>query len=373
MRAERMHSVSTRAPGRINIIGEHTDYNDGFVLPCAIAYDTRVLAEERPDRMVTVRSRFDEPAAFDLDRLPAQRRGGWTDYVRGVLIELRDAGVMLCGGDVKIAGTVPIGAGLSSSASVEIAFALAMIRLAGTRMDPLDLARLAQRVENEHVGARSGIMDQYAVLFARAGYAVFLDTRTLQSQLIEIPPGLAIVVCNTMVRHDLAAGEYNERRRECEQAVRDLQARYPAIRALRDVTLDQLQSARSVLSPVQYARARHVVSENERVLAAVQTLRDGEFALLGKLLYDSHASLRDDYAVSCPELDLMVELARGFDGTVGARMTGGGFGGCTVNLVHAGRSQEFASWIASAYRKDTGIVPEVYDGTPSAGARIVDG
>jgi galactokinase len=367
-----MHSVSTRAPGRVNIIGEHTDYNDGFVLPCAIAYDTRVLATQRRDRMITVRSHFEEPAAFDIDRLPPQRRGEWSDYARGVFIELCHAGVALTGADVKIAGTLPLGAGLSSSASFEIALALAMLALAGSGMAPLDLARLAQRAEIRHVGTRCGIMDQYAVLFAREGCAVFLDTRTLESQLIPVAAGMAIVICNTMVRHDLAAGRYNERRSECEQAVRILQTRFPQIRALRDVSLEQLEGARALLPHVVFRRARHVVTENARVLDAVQALRDEDLPRLGELLYESHLSLRTDYEVSCPELDLLVDLARRFDGTIGARMTGGGFGGCTLNLVRAQHADEFKSTIAGAYHARTGILPEMYDGAPSAGACVLD-
>lgn len=367
-----MDSVQTRAPGRVNLVGEHTDYNDGFVLPCAIGYDTRVQATARADRMLTVRSRFDEPAVFDLDRLPEQRRGAWSDYVRGVLIELQRAAVALRGADLRISATVPLGAGLSSSASFEIAVALAMLALADARMPPLELAKLAQRAEIEHVGTRCGIMDQVAVLLAREGCALFLDTRTLEYRHIPVPREIAVVICNTMVRHDLSAGAYNERRSECERSVLLLRSRYPHIHALRDLDMQQLEAARSLLPALLFERARHVVGENARVLQTADALRRGDLRRAGELLYESHESLRTDFGVSCPELDTMVALAKEFDGTIGARMTGGGFGGCTVNLVYADRAGEFRSHIATAFPRETGIVPEMYDGTPSAGACTAD-
>lgn len=352
----------------MNLIGEHTDYNDGFVLPCAIAYETRAHASTRADDMVTVRSRFDETAVFDLDRLPAQRRGAWTDYVRGILIELRRARIDVRGADLRITSTVPLGAGLSSSASFEIAIALAMLQVAGAHMPVLELAKLAQRAEIEHAGTRCGIMDQAVVLLAQRGHALFLDTRTLEYRHVPIPPALAIVICNTMVKHDLAASAYNERRGECERCVELLRARYPQIGALRDLDMQQLQAARSLLAPKLYRRAKHVISENARVLETVDGLTAGNLSRVGELLYESHASLRDDYEVSCSELDTMVGLARTFEGTVGARMTGGGFGGCTVNLVRAERASEFRSYMATHFERETGIIPQLYDGTPSAGA-----
>lgn len=367
-----MENVQTRAPGRVNLIGEHTDYNDGFVLPCAIAYDTRVLAALRPDRMVTVRSRFGEPAVFDLDRLSGHRRGDWTDYVRGVLIELRRAGVDLRGAELRISATVPLGAGLSSSASFEISVALAMLAVAGAQMPPLELAKLAQRAEIQHAGTRCGIMDQVAVLLAREGCALFLDARSLEYEHIAVPSGIAIVMCNTMVKHDLSINAYNERRSQCERSVQLLRARYPQMRALRDVNMKQLEAARSLLPGVLFERAKHVVGENARVLQAAQALRSGDAMRAGDVLYESHESLRTSYGVSCAELDTMVALAKEFDGTIGARMTGGGFGGCTVNLVRAERAGEFRNHMAAAFARETGIVPEIYDGTPSAGACTID-
>jgi galactokinase len=367
-----MHAVQSRAPGRVNIIGEHTDYNDGFVLPCAIASDTRVFASARPDSMVTVRSRFDEPVVFDLQRVPSVRRGNWTDYVRGMLIALMDAGVNLRGADMKVAGSVPLGAGLSSSASFEIALGLALLALSDAQFDRLRLARLAQEAECDHVGTRCGIMDQFAVLFARAGSALFLDTRSLDFRLIPVPPGLAVIVCNTMVKHDLAASAYNERRSECERSVQVLKSRFRHVSALRDVSMQQLEQVRSLLPAPAFARARHVISENARAVEAARALEAGDAHALGELMYASHESLRVDYEVSCAELDTMVELAKAFGGTIGARMTGGGFGGCTVNIVREEAAGDFRSYMATAYRAETGIVPELYDGTPSAGASVCD-
>lgn len=368
MRFASMSDVQTRAPGRVNLIGEHTDYNDGFVLPCAIACDTRVHGTPRPDRTITARSQFDEPAVFDLERLPEERSGEWTDYVRGIAIELRRASVDLRGADLRITGTMPLGAGLSSSASFEIAVALAMLALAHEQMPVLELARLAQRAEIEHVGTRCGIMDQAAVLLAKKGCALFLDTRSLAFRHVPVPPDVAVVVCNTMVKHDLSAGAYNERRSECERSVELLRKRYPTIGALRDVDLRQLDAACALLPPVLFRRARHVVGENTRVLETVEALQTGNLARVGELLYESHRSLRDDYEVSCPQLDTMVAAAQAFDGTIGARMTGGGFGGCTVNLVRADRAGAFRNHVAAAYERETGIVPQMYDGTPSDGA-----
>ena len=248
-----------------------------------------------------------------------------------------------------------------------------MLAVADAQMPPMELAKLAQRAEIEHVGTRCGIMDQVAVLLAREGSALFLDTRTLDYQHIPVPSDVAVVICNTMVRHDLSAGAYNERRSECERSVRSLRSRFPGIRALRDVDMAQLEAARSLLPPLLFERARHVVGENARVLQTVDALRSGNLARVGELLYESHESLRTDYGVSCPELDTMVALAKEFEGTIGARMTGGGFGGCTVNLVHADRAGEFRSHIVTAFPRETGIVPEMYDGTPRAGAGIIDG
>ena len=363
--------VRSRAPGRVNLLGEHTDYNDGFVLPCAIAYDTNVSARARSDAIISAHSQNGAPAFFDLRALPDAPRSDWSDYLCGVLIELRASGVPLCGCEVEITGNVPIGAGLSSSASLEVAFGLAMLALADRSMPPLELALLAQKAEIGFVGTRCGIMDQFAVLHGRAGCALFLDTRSLEYQSIAVPAGVSIVICNTMVKHSLSAGEYNTRRAQCEAAVTILEQHDPDVRALRDVTLEQLESARPQLPSPLFERARHVVSENARVERAAAALRMGDVETFGDLMYESHASLRSDYAVSCEELDAMVGIAVEFPGVFGARMTGGGFGGCTVNLVSSAQTSAFRDYVTQQYHALTGIRPEIYDGTPSDGARIL--
>ena len=350
-----MAQARARAPGRVNLIGEHTDYNGGFVMPCAIPYQTTVLARERSDSAIAIAAAFED--------------AGTVRYVTGIISELRNAGLGIPGVDLEIAGDLPVGAGLSSSASLEVAVALAALELAGIEMDRAEIARLAQRAEIEHVGAHVGIMDQFAVLFARAGYALFLDTRTLQYTLVPVPAVSAIRICDTMVKHELASGEYNVRRQQCEESVKILSTRYPEIKQLRDVTPQQLEEAKGLLDPLLYRRARHVVWENERVVAAREALIAADLPAFGTLMNASHASLRDDYEVSTPELDLMVELARGLPGVYGARMTGGGFGGCTVNLVARSDADAFTQLIAERYWQRTGVVPAVYDGTPADAAQ----
>jgi galactokinase len=360
-----------KAPGRVNLIGEHTDYNDGFVMPAAIGYYTFANACARDDRAIVVTSEASkESATFDLDALWLQRRGDWGDYPRGILIELERAHVALCGADVRVRGTVPFCAGLSSSASFEVCLALTLLTIAHASLDNVELAWLCQRAENEHVGTRSGIMDQYAALFGQAGCVLLLDTRSLASAALTLPTRARILICDTMVRRELASSEFNHRRAQCESIVERLRRRNPAITALRDVTLDDLAQHRSDLTPELYKRAHHVVSENARVLEAAAALQRGDLGKLGALMNASHESLRTDYEVSSPELDLMVAIAQSGDGVYGARMTGGGFGGCTVNLIDVAAEDAFRKRIAGEYASATGVAAEVYDGTPVAGAAM---
>jgi galactokinase len=362
------------APGRVNLIGEHTDYNAGFVMPAAIQFYTTVAIAPRSDRRLRVRStNFSETVEVDLpeanasnSRRPGQR-AQWIDYVLGVAQALQQHGVHPPGADLLIHGEVPLGAGLSSSAALEISVALALSSLAGRILDKVTLAKIGQRAENEYVGMRCGIMDQFAATSGRAGHALKIDCRSLEHELVPLDPHTAgadatvqLVICNTMVRHRLAGGEYNRRREECEEGVRSLQRVLPGIEALRDVTLTQLQDHASLLDPVIYRRCRHIVTENERVLTAAAALKDGALEAFGKLMRDSHQSMRDDYEISCHELDLMVRLAELMDGVYGARMTGGGFGGCTVNLVRADRVVPFRAMIATRYTAATGHSPEIY-------------
>ncbi|HEV2424565.1 MAG TPA: galactokinase [Terriglobia bacterium] len=349
-----------RAPGRVNLIGEHTDYNDGFVLPAAIEFYTWVAVSPRPDRKLALRSEnFPEAAEYVLDGL-SSRRHEWSDYAYGVAAMLEQAGKRLRGANVLVLGEVPIGAGVSSSAAIEVATGYALLQNSGYSVELAELAKSCQRAENEFVGVRSGIMDQFISCFGHAGRALMLDCRSLEHQWVALPEGLSLVICNTMVRHELANGEYNRRRSECETGVRLLAERLPQVRALRDVSLADLEKYRDILPPVVYRRCRHVVSENGRVLECVEALAGGDTGTVGSLMAESHRSLRDDYEVSCPELDLMVELARRAEGVAGARMTGGGFGGCTVNLVRRDSVDAFKRRVAEEYRQQTGRVPEIY-------------
>ncbi len=359
-----------RAPGRVNLLGEHTDYNDGFVMPCAIGFSTRVAISPRLDRKLVIRSEdFAEQLEFDLGQLPGQGAGVWSDYVLGIAVMLKAAGHPVSGANLLVRGEVPIGAGLSSSAAIEVASALALMSLNGTRLSLPEVAKLCQRTENEFIGARVGIMDQFVSCLGRAGHALLLDCRSLEFKLIPIPEDIRLVICNTMVKHEHASGAYNRRREECDEGVSILRQWYPGATALRDISLTQLEQHRAEMPAVVYKRCLHVVSENQRVLEGGKYLADGEVAHFGGLMRDSHVSLRDLFEVSCRELDIMVEIAGSLEGFCGGRMTGGGFGGCTVNLVKAADASRFAGQIAERYQAKTGIKPDVYVCSAANGAK----
>jgi galactokinase len=350
-----------RAPGRVNLIGEHTDYNDGFVMPAAVGFSTYVAIAPRQDRKLAIHSKeFPGEFEFDLDHLPESRVGAWCDYVVGVASVLRESGLKLAGANLLVHGKVPIGAGLSSSAALEVSSALALLSLTDTSLPLPEVAQLCRQAENSFVGARVGIMDQFVSCMGKAGHAFFLDCRSLEFKFVPIPAGLQLVVCNTMVKHDLATGAYNTRREECEEGVRTFAQWDPAIRALRDVSVDMLDQHANDLPTTIWKRCSHVVRENQRTLDAARALTEGDLARVGNLMRESHNSLRDLYEVSCRELDVMVEAAEGLPGFCGGRMTGGGFGGCTVNLVRQENAEDFAKRIAERYREATGIRPQVY-------------
>jgi galactokinase len=358
-----------RAPGRVNLIGEHTDYNDGFVLPSAIGFYAHVAISPRSDGKLVLRSAdFPDRFEFDSANLPQRKLGAWCDYVLGVASELARLGVAPQAGNVMVHGEVPVGAGLSSSAALEVASALAFLSLSENEVPLKTVARLCQRAENEFVGARVGIMDQFVSCMGREGNAVLLDCRSLDFELVPIPESVRLVICNTMVKHELSGGEYNERRAQCEEGVQRLSNVYSEIEALRDVSIDQLEAQKKSIPAMVYKRCLHVVRENDRVLEAVRSLRSGDLGTVGKLMCDSHASLRDLYEVSCAELDAMVHAAEGLPGFVGGRMTGGGFGGCTVNLVRAAEAESFAKTVAARYQAATGIAPDVYICSAADGA-----
>lgn len=358
-----------RAPGRVNLIGEYTDFNDGFVMPAAIGRNCWVAAAPRADRKLVIHSEdFPDTFEWDFSAGDPKRTGGWSDYAVGVAVMLAKDGVQLRGANLLIEGDVPIGAGLSSSAAIEIATGFALLDIAGVPVDGLELARVAQRAENQFVGARVGIMDQFASVFGQAGKAIVLDCRSLAYELVPIPGSLHLVICNTMVKHANSSGEYNVRRAQCEEAVASLAAFYPGIAALRDVTLEQLERHRDVLPDAIYRRAMHVVSENARVLAAVESLRAGDVRAFGRRMAESHESLRTMFEVSSPELDLMVELANRQEGILGARMTGGGFGGSTINLVEAKSAGLFRENMTRAYEQEAGRRPDIEICDPGPGA-----
>jgi galactokinase len=294
----------------------------------------------------------------------------WCDYVLGVAITLQKAGFSLRGANLLLHGEVPIGAGLSSSAAVEVSTALALLSLIDRKLSLPEIAKVCQRAENEFVGAKVGIMDQFVSCLGKEGHALLLDCRSLEFQLVPVPEDVKLVICNTKVKHEHSAGEYNRRREECEEGVRIISAAFPDVKALRDVTLDQLSRFRSAMPAVIYKRCLHVVEEDRRVLQSVECLKSGDLNGMGRLMRASHQSLRDLYEVSCRELDIMVELAEGLPGFFGGRMTGGGFGGCTVNLVASGQAATFGDEIAKRYQRQTGITPDIYICSPANGARI---
>ncbi len=357
-----------RAPGRVNLIGEHTDYNDGFVLPTALQQSTSVAAAARSDRRLRIVSRaMLDSVEIDLDEPPQAGTHHWSDYVVGVAVLLERSGRRLRGADLLIDSEVPVGSGLSSSAALELSTGFALVMLSGLKIGRLALAQICQRAENDFVGMRCGIMDQYIGAFGRSGRAILLDCRTLESRLIPLPDNLRIVVCNTMVKHDLASGEYNLRRQQCEEGVRILAARIPGLQSLRDITPSDLARFASDLPPVIRRRIRHVVHENDRTLRFAEALEAGSVHQAGELMAESHRSLQQDYEVSSNELDLMVDLAAKSGVCLGARMTGGGFGGCTVNLVATRDADRFAGHMRDSYRELTRLEPSIYITAPGDG------
>ncbi len=358
-----------RAPGRVNLIGEHTDYNDGFVLPMAVGRHIWLAAREDSVRHLRLFSvDFGQEAHFDLGRLERDPARPWGNYVAGVAWAFAQEGLPVRGLEAALTGNVPIGSGLSSSAALETASAVALEALTGLDVPPVRRALLCQKAEAEFVGVQCGIMDQFVSSLAQEGHALLLDCRSLEYKRVRVPEGAAVVIADTGVRRALATSAYNERRRQCEEGVRLLRRHLPGIRALRDVPWEALERWRGDLPEAVYRRCAHVVQENARVLAAVEALHAGDLETMGRLMDASHASLRDLYEVSCPELDLMVELARSLPGCFGSRLTGAGFGGCTVSLVAAERAEAFAQDLAAAYAARTGRRTEAFVERPAGGA-----
>ena len=355
-----------RAPGRVNLIGEHTDYNDGFVLPLAIDRAAWIALRPRNDRRVVVHSiDYQQSAEFSLDDLSRQN-AGWIEYLKGTAWSLQEAGHRLRGWEGVLMGDVPLGAGLSSSAALEMAATRAFAAASDLPWNPVVMAKLGQRAENQWIGVNCGIMDQLISAAGRADHALLIDCRSLDTQAVPFPSGVAVAVLDTSTRRGLVDSAYNERREQCETA-----ARMFGVRALRDVTMDRFRQSAYQLDAVTQRRARHVITENDRTLQAARAMRNGDAAELGRLMNQSHESLRDDFEVSSDALNAMVESAREHPACYGARMTGAGFGGCAVALIRGDAADDFVVRTTATYSKRVDLSPAVYVCMATDGADIV--
>ena len=359
------------APGRVNLIGEHTDYNDGFVLPLAIERHIVIAADSNSSRNVTLHSvTTGETATFSVRPKVERGEPGWSNYVRGVMAGFQQRQKKVGGFDAVIESSLPLGGGLASSAALEVAAATLLEAMTGVALDPIEKALLCQRAEHDFAGVPCGIMDQFTSILARENHALLLDCRSRTTTPVAMTdPAVTVLIINTNIRHKLAESEYAKRRSQCEAAARVLK-----VPALRDATPEALEAARGQMEPVVFRRARHVITENARTLEAAKAIQASDWPAVGRLMYASHASLRDDYAVSCPELDTVVEIARAMGaagGVIGCRMTGGGFGGCAVSLVKTEAVQRITRKLDEAYEKKTGRQTTIFSSRPAAGARIL--
>ncbi len=360
------------APGRVNIIGEHIDYNDGFVLPMAIDRYCVIAADEAPGENATVFSvaADDEVHVFIAAPQRHDTSRHWSNYVAGVIAGCVERNMRPAGFQAVIETSVPVGGGLSSSAALEVATATLMEAMTGTTLEPIEKATLCQKAEHEYAGVPCGIMDQFASVMCRADHLMLLDCRSQRVEHIPLlDPNITVLIVDTNVKHELSGGEYAERRRQCESAAREL-----GVASLRDAKLPQLQARRRHLAPTEFRRARHVISEIARTVRAAAAMKAGDWPEVGRLMYASHDSLRDDYEVSCQELDLLVELARALGpngGVIGSRMTGGGFGGCTVSLVETAKVEVVTGYLLNVYQEQTGIEPGGLISRPARGAHVI--
>jgi galactokinase len=369
---ENENVIIVRSPGRINFIGEHTDYNEGFVLPSAIDRAIYLCVAPRSGPDVRIHSAdFKENYRFDVNS-PTKSETAWADYLIGVVAELRKAGFQLRGFDCAFTGNIPIGAGMSSSAAVETGLAFALNEIFDFGIDRVRLAKMSQRSENEFVGVRCGIMDQFANLLSKEDSAIYLDCRSLEYEYIPfMRKDLKLALCHTGVKRSLASSEFNLRRHQCEAGVAGVKDGNPEIHSLRDVNVSMLDSHKGLLSHEVYKRCRYVLEENARVDAARQFLQDDDYIQFGELLYLSHQGLRDQYEVSCRELDVLVESASSIEGVLGARMMGGGFGGCTLNLVEGDAIEQFKGKILQGYMAETGKTPRIYECGLTSGTKVI--
>lgn len=367
--------ASVMAPGRVNLIGEHTDYNEGFVLPMAVDKGVSLSGRKRSDhKVILYSSDLQQREEFSLDAIRPDLSASWANYFKGVAAILKKNGFTLGGCEAVVKGDLPQGAGLSSSAAFEVASAVLLQKLFHLELDDVDLVRMAQAAENDFVGVQCGIMDQFASHMGGKDHALFLDCRSLEHDWVPLGADIKVVVFNTGVKRELASSDYNERRRQCQEGVKAIRAVLPGARSLRDVSLCDFEKHQGLLEPTLLKRCRHVISENQRVLDTVEALRNKNKERVKVLFRESHESLRDDYEVSCHELDTLVELGQEHPLQLGSRMTGGGFGGCTVHLVPGEKQviENFISFVGEGYQKRIGRKPESYVFTPSPGAKFLN-
>ena len=364
--------IWSRAPGRVDLMGSHTDYNLGYVMTMTIDRDTWIAARPREDKIVAVYS-LDMPGGgeFALDDIGHDQAAPWTDYVRGVALALSEAGYPLWGFDGLVYSTVPVSSGLSSSAALEMATAILFREIAGFTIEPLEMALLGQKAENQFVGVNSGILDQYSSVMGQSGSAILLDCRNLTHGVWPIATGLQVVICDTRAQRQLTGSEYDERRSQCEEGVRLLQHFYPDIVALRDVNLQQFEAHETALPPVVARRCRFIIEENRRVLDMAQALETGDVNGLAILMAESYHGARDLYEIGAPAMAAMMSVMQSAPGVIGARQAGAGFGGCMIALVEEARVGAFVGHVEQQYQTETGIQPHVYPTRPAAGAGLV--
>lgn len=359
------------APGRVNLIGEHTDYNEGFVLPAAVNKQNYIAIAENGTNIINVRgARFKGTFSFSLNDIKPVKQ--WVTYLLGVIYTMQQRGLVVKGVDILVDGDVPVGAGMSSSAALCSATGFALNELFGFGLSRMDLAFIGQKTEHEFAGLKCGIMDQFASLHGKAGHVMKLDCRSMEYEYIPFDfPNYKVVLVNSMVTHSLASSEYNVRRQQCEEGVALLKKHYPEINSLRDVTSEQLQAHKQELPEVVYKRCHYITTEKDRLLAGCELLKKGDIKGFGELMYTTHEGLSEEFEVSCPELDFLCGQAKQLPGVAGSRMMGGGFGGCTINLVEASAVDEFTNSIRDAYQKQYGKIPEVYITQIEDGARVI--
>jgi galactokinase len=365
------------SPGRVNLLGEHVDKNEGKVLPAAIDRAIKLTAETRTDSILKVKALdLGKSVEIDLTKLDAKQDSAgkplpaWAYYPAGVAWSLQSAGFSTKGAECEFTSNIPMGAGLSSSAAVEVAFAVLWQAMGGWPMDRLTLSQFCQKAEVEYAGVNCGLMDQFACANGVEGHAVLLDTRSLEFKPVPLPKDTAIVIADSTIRRSLQTSAYNNRVIDCETAVAAAQKRNPLVRSLRDVSVDELEAMKDQLKDDVYRHARHVVGEIERVEQAIHCLEIGDSTTFGKIMFETHASLRDLYEVSCPELDALVEIASGFTGCIGSRLTGAGFGGCTVNLVEQSKADAFVQYLSEGYLRKTSLKAAVFITHASRGAYV---